>query len=87
MHNSSVRSDEVFGIGDKFSNELELWVGTQPCVIEIMQSWLDEEDGTQYYIVKCVQSSPPSHGLMFEGQVDIFDHYSIDKYYGKRHYG
>lgn len=87
MHNSAVRSDEIFNIGDKFSDEMERFEHVRPCVIEIMQSWLDRDTGEQYYIVKCVQAAPPMHGMMFEGEVDLIDHYSIEKYYGKRHYG
>lgn len=75
---------EYFSIGTKLDNAVECSDHNHPWVVEIMQTWLDPEDRTLYYIIKCIESPPFQHGWYFEGQVEIVDHYSLDKYFQVR---
>ena len=76
--------DDTFSVGTFLDNAAECSDPKHPWVVEVMQTWIDPDDRTLYYIIKCIESPPFQHGWYFEGEIIITDHYSLDKYFQVR---
>jgi hypothetical protein len=78
---------DYFSVGTTLDNGMECSDPKHPWVVEIMSTWQDPDDKVLYYIIKCVKSPPFQHGWYFEGEVEIVDHFFLDKYFKERNNG
>lgn len=75
---------EYFTVGTKLDNAIECSDPSHPWVVEIMGTWVHPVDHTVYYIIECIESPVYQHGWYYEGEMDLIDHFSLDKYFYER---
>ena len=75
---------DYFRVGTRLDNAIECSDPSHPWVVEIMGTWTDPDDHAHYYIIKCIESPVYQHGWYYEGEIDIIDHFSLDKYFYER---
>ena len=74
----------MYTVGSKFSNQIE--VSYNAVVVEIMQTWIDPDDGEIYYVIKCREAAEDHGNRMYnawfyEDEIALVNEYRLDKYY------
>lgn len=75
---------EYFTVGTKLDNAIECSDPKHPWVVEIMGTWVHPVDHTVYYIIECIESPVYQHGWYYDGEIDLIDHLSLEKYFYER---
>lgn len=67
-------------IGDHFTNDFEVGM-LEEDILEVLDIFLDTEDGITFYILKCRGTTKPKQAWYYEDEVVLLDAGFLYKYF------